>query len=186
MPNDSLTAAMKEAYASAPIDVVILHTLEFRHALFIDSSGDPAPIRVIYDNRDWTARLENDAPLNPGEFVNFIGFTFDMTLPDLDVTSTPELKITIDNVSQEIHANIAAASISSELTQVTYRPYLSSDIDGNGNLQYPQVDPPLHLNVTTIKVDTKKITATASFADMSNKSFPLDLYNTSRFPGLLR
>ena len=39
MPDPSLTQAIQEAYASAPSDVVILHTLELRHPEFIDENG---------------------------------------------------------------------------------------------------------------------------------------------------
>ena len=35
MPDPSLSAAIKEAYASAPTDTVILHTLELRHPDFV-------------------------------------------------------------------------------------------------------------------------------------------------------
>ena len=39
MTDATLTEALKEAYASAPSDVTILHTLELRHPSFADASG---------------------------------------------------------------------------------------------------------------------------------------------------
>ena len=180
MPNTSLSNAIKEAYSSAPTDAVILHTLEFRHELFSQ------PIRVILDNRDWTARLENSAPLNGGEFVNFVAFVFDVTLPNLEESASPQLKIEMDNVTQVIQEQLQVASISDSLTEVTYRPYLSSNVDGNGRLQSPEMDPPINLNVDSVSVTPLKITAIASFSDLGNKTFPTEEYNTTRFPGLLR
>ena len=58
MPNTLLSEALREAYASAPSDVVILHTLELRHPSFLDDDGQPIAIRVVRDNQDLTARLE--------------------------------------------------------------------------------------------------------------------------------
>lgn len=39
MPNPALSEAIREAYASAPSDVVILHTLELRHPDFVDENN---------------------------------------------------------------------------------------------------------------------------------------------------
>ena len=36
MPNTALSEAIKEAYASAPSEQIILHTLELRHPAFVD------------------------------------------------------------------------------------------------------------------------------------------------------
>ena len=77
MPNNALSEALREAYASAPSDVVILHTLELRHPSFIDDNGLPMAIRVVRDNQNLTARMEGTAPLNAGEMVEFIAMGFD-------------------------------------------------------------------------------------------------------------
>ena len=50
MPNTLLSQALREAYASAPSDVVILHTLELRHPAFVDDDGQSIAIRVVRDN----------------------------------------------------------------------------------------------------------------------------------------
>ena len=47
MPDPTLSQAIKEAYAAAPSDVVILHTLELRHPDFEDDDGNPTAIRVV-------------------------------------------------------------------------------------------------------------------------------------------
>ena len=61
MPDPSISQAIKEAYAAAPSDVVILHTLELRHPAFKDDEGQPTAIRVVRDHVDLTARLEPTA-----------------------------------------------------------------------------------------------------------------------------
>ena len=80
MPNEALSQALKEAYASAPSEVVILHTLELRHPSFLDEDGQHVAVKVVRDNQDLTARLEETAPLNPGEMVTFIAMGFDLEL----------------------------------------------------------------------------------------------------------
>lgn len=180
MPDISLEAALKEAYASAPSDVVILHTLEFRHPNFVDDANQPTSIRVVLDHVDHTLRLESSAPLNPSQYVTFIRFAFDFTLPEVQNSATPEIIISMDNVSREIEDNLALAVASPYKVEVTYRPYLTTDSTT------PQMDPPLTLTLTSVEADDFKVTARASYGDASNKAFPSELYTASRFPGLIR
>ena len=93
---------MKEAYASAPSDVVILHTLELRHPSFKDALGAPTAIRVVRDYQDHLCVLEDSAPLDAGQAVLFIAMAFDLALPPVNNALTPEITVTIDNVSTEM------------------------------------------------------------------------------------
>lgn len=180
MVNEVLSEAIAEAYASAPSDTVILHTLEIRHSNFIDSEGNPAAIRVVRDHKDLTATLETNAPINGGEEVTFSSFSFDISLPPVDDKSSPEAVVTIDNVSREIIDNIERAVTSQEVIKVTYRPYLSTDLSS------PQYDPPLHLTLTDVVADVFRVTGKARFNDLANQSFPNEEYTPTRFPGLVR
>ena len=84
MPDPALEQAIREAYASAPADTVILHTLELRHPAFADDDGRPTAIRVVRDHVDLTARLEAGAPLDAGEAVRFVALAFELELPPVD------------------------------------------------------------------------------------------------------
>lgn len=172
MPDFSLDDALAEAYASAPAYDPILHTLELRHPSFT------APIRVVRDHRDFTAFLEADAPADPGGEVTFVGFAFDFKLPEVAKAQSPEIEIILDGISGEIISYLDAAAQSSELIEVTYRPYLASDPSA------PQMDPPLTLVVRTVTADVFTVRAKAGYADLSNRRFPYQLYDTERFPGL--
>lgn len=174
MPDTSLSAALKEAYASAPSGIVIMHTLEFRHNNFT------APIRVVLDHQSFIGRLEASAPLNPSEEVTFVAFAFEFQLPEVQNNADPEIVISMDNVSRDIEDALAMAVASPYKIEVTYRPYLSTDNTA------PQMNPPLTLTVNHIEADDFKVTARASFGNASNKSFPSELYNGTRFPGLVR
>lgn len=180
MPNASLSEALKEAYAAAPSDLVILHTLELRHPSFTDEDGNPTPIRVVRDNQDLTARLEASAPLNPGEMAPFIAMGFDLELPTIDTSPVPEITITLDNVSREIVKYLDSAAESQDKIEVTYRPYLSNDLEG------PQMDPPITLVLSEVTADVFRVTGRARMLDVGNKAFPAETYTATNFPGLTR
>ncbi len=173
MTDSSLKAAIKEAYASAPSDLIIYHTLELRHPAFT------APIRVVRDYADLTATLEATAPANPGASVTFIAFNFDFTKPEIGTTGVPQINIEIDNVDRAIVANIEAALTTMDLVQATYREYLSSDLAG------PQNDPPIHMTILSITADVFRVKAVAGFPDLLNRRFPTLEYDSETFPGLL-
>jgi hypothetical protein len=102
MPNTALSEAIKEAYASAPSEQIILHTLELRHPAFVDDAGETVAIRVVRDTGDLWARLESQAPLQAGERVQFVAMGFELDLPPVDTMPVPEITVTLDNVSREI------------------------------------------------------------------------------------
>jgi len=172
MPDFSLSDALKEAYASAPSSEVILHTLEIRHPSF------SAPIRVVRDYNDLTVFLESDAPADPGSEVLFIAMAFEFTLPEVSKASSPEIEISLDNVSGEIVGYLDAAAQTHDLIEVTYRPYLAGDPSG------PQMNPPLTLVIRSVSADIFRVRARAGYADLSNRKFPNEVYDTIRFPGL--
>lgn len=178
MPDSTLQEAIKEAYASAPSDVIILHTLEFRHPSFKDDDGNTTAIRVVRDFVNLRAFLEDEAPLNAAEEVEFVAMAFELNLPNIDTTPIPEISITLDNVSREIIKHIDGAASSQDKIEVTYRPYLSSDLSA------PQMIPPITLTITEITADIMQINATARMMDIGNKSFPSETYTLARFVGL--
>lgn len=202
MPDPSLSEAIREAYASAPSDVVILHTLEIRHPSFT------APIRVVRNHADtasWVAlggapvqavlgalapadramvglvaRLEADAPADGGALVAWVALAFDLDLPPVDTVPVPEITVTLDNVGREITDALDAAAISQDRIEITYRPYLSTDIEG------PQMDPPITMMLTEVEATPLQVTGRARMLDVGNKAFPARFYTATDFPGLAR
>ena len=180
MPDPALSAALAEAYAAAPSDVVILHTLELRHPSFRDDNDNPTAVRVVRDHADLVARLESAAPLNPGQMVTFTALAFELELPPVDTSPVPEITVTLDGVSREIVKHLDAAATSQDKIEVTYRPYLSTDLEG------PQLDPPITLVLTEVEADVFRVTGRARMLDIGNKAFPAETYTAGRFPGLTR
>jgi hypothetical protein len=173
MPDASLSDAIKEAYAVAPADEVVYHTLEIRHNSFA------TPIRVVRDLVDLDATLEADAPEDASTEVTFLAYSFDLVPPEVGAGGTPQMAIEIDNVSREILANIELAIASSDLLTVIYRAYTSADLTAPAN------DPPLTLTIFQITATPMRIRAVAGFNDLTNKRFPSDTYTAERFPGLV-
>lgn len=176
----SLDQAIKEAYASAPIDEVILDTLELRHPSFVDDLGNPTAVRVVCGYENYSLTLEPNAPLQGGQTVEFIGCPFGFTLPEVGETSVPQLQIRIQNVSREVTKYLELASVSTVAIGVTYRPYLASDPSG------PQMDPPYYMTLSKVVADVFQITGTATINDVHNWPFPAEKYTPERFPGLVR
>jgi hypothetical protein len=173
MTDSTLSAAIKEAYASAPQDVIIYHTLELRHPAFT------TPIRVVRDYADLTATLEDTAPVDPSAEVLFVAFNFEFTKPEISTTGVPQISIMLDNVSRDIVANVEAALTTTDLVQATYREFISTD------LTCPQNDPPIHMTIMSITADVFSVKAVAGFPDLLNRRFPTTEYDSETYPGLL-
>lgn len=174
MPDATLTAAIREAYASAPSDSIIYHTLEIWHPNF------SVPIRVVRDRADLTAKLEASAPRNAGTLQTFVGFAFDIVPPDATFSAVPQCTIEMDNVSREILSQIEASLGSQEPITVIYRAFLSSNLAVG-----PENDPPLTLTVLAISATVFRLRATCGFGDLANKRFPSKDYTAAVFPGLI-
>lgn len=106
---ERLALAVREALASATQNIIILETLEFHHPAF------STPARVAR----WTAaspvpseflcRLEEDAPVDAGELVTFIGLPFEIILPDKSEDSPGEFVFKVSGIGFEIEADLEAA-----------------------------------------------------------------------------
>lgn len=168
MPDPTLSDAIKEAYASAPSDVVCYDTLEIAHPVFTQS---------IYAVRDWnslTATLEDGVTE-----VTFVAIAFNLLRPEVSADGVPQCTITLDSVPHEILEYFRQAAQSTTKVTVKYRQYLSTD------LSHPQNNPPLTATLTSIKANSFRVTAIAGFGDYRNKRFPPDDYTGERFAGLI-
>ena len=173
MPDPALTEALREAYASAPTDAVILHTLEIWHPAF------SVPIRVVNDAAPLDARLEATAPRDAGAVVTFAAFAFEVTPPEQTPSGVPVLGLALDNVSSEITAQLELAAASRERVRVIYRAFLAdAALDG------PETDPPMELTLTSASANLFRVTGQAGFPDLLNRRFPKLEYDLDSYPGL--
>ncbi|MEW5730017.1 MAG: DUF1833 family protein [Pseudomonadota bacterium] len=181
MPDPNLDQAIKEAYAVAPKGQVVIHTMELRHPDFRDDNGNPVAVRVVRAFKDLQARLEADAPMNPGEVVTFTALAFEFQEPELGTGPVPEMPVSMDNVGKTISDQLELAAVSQHKVEVTYRPYLSTQLDVG-----PKYNPPIHLVLTEVIVTPPRVSAKARMENAADKAYPQDVYTVERFPGLGR
>lgn len=168
----SLSAAIAEAYASAPPLVAEYSTIELYHPTW------GAPVRLVKGRANLTATLEAGAPNNPGQSVAFAAFPFEFTLPKKG-EGRQELSLTIDNASLPLMSTMEQGDLTTQIpVRVIYRPYASTDLSA------PAMNPPLKLTLHGVTVDVQRFTAACGYADFANRRFPRRLYRVEEFPGL--
>lgn len=162
----TISDALKEAYASAPINNPILETIRL-----IDSASGPL-ISMVRDRAEHTLTLETseDVLFEP------VGFVF--SLPAKSDKGLQELNLEIDNVDRRISEFVRQAAASSSVITAEYRPYLADDTST------PQWSAPLVLTLRDLRINVHKVSGKATFADIINKPFASELYTRGRFPSL--
>lgn len=163
---EPLTAAIREAYATARSDVIFYDTLEIRNPA-------AAPIYLVQDKINHTFGLEGG-----GGNKEFIAAAFRLSLPSSGDNGVQELSISIDNVDRAITEWLKLVVDSPDDIQIIYRPYMSTDPT------QPQMNPPLVLFLSDIVVTPVEVTGRATFGDILNRKFLTETYNTRRFPAL--
>jgi hypothetical protein len=166
MPSAEYTAAVKEAFASAPSNVVVLDTLEISHP----DLG--ATLYLVKNRENLTLSLEDSSS------HEFEGVGFRMSLPPAGENGIQDLSLAIDNTDRRITDLINVIKASKVPAEVKYRPYLSSD------LLHPQTNVPLILYLRNVTLSVFEATGRASFADIINRKFPRENYTRDRFPSL--
>ena len=123
--------ALAEAYACAPQDVIVLHSLEVNHFTFTE------PVRVIRwpvtgpEPERFICLLEDDAPYDPARAVTFIGAPFEVTLPEKSTESIGQFTIRIDNVGDLLDEYLENAAMSGGKITAIYREFLKGqEMDG--------------------------------------------------------
>jgi Domain of unknown function (DUF1833) len=164
------TKKLKQAFASAPAEEIIIETLQLSHSRFSDTWYLSSNVS------------EFDAKLESGATVKFTPLPFTVKLPASDAQGGQLLDISIANAGQEMVDEIeAAAAAPNERIEVVYRVYLQSDKTMPQNL-------PLKLSLDNIVMTDEAIRATAGRSDVLNFKFPNLVYATgvNGFPGLDR
>lgn len=175
----SFSEAITRAYATAPVTEVLINTLEFRHPVIVDADGNPTGRRIVNAHESVMATLEDTAPLNPGETVLFESCFFGIKKQsESDAGKMAQLTIVVANVNHLLMPYLEAQKASRTQVEVTYRPYLASDLSG------PHYDPPITLTCTTFTADTRVCTITAGFSKLTNRRWPSVEYTAKNVPGL--
>ncbi|HEV7278388.1 MAG TPA: DUF1833 family protein [Devosiaceae bacterium] len=180
------SAALAEAYASAPVDEYVVHTLELLHPQFVDAEDNADSIRVALDDRAWDLTYEADAPLFAGQTKTFVPLAMQLSLPEQSESSFGSLKITLDNVPRSIWPKLQAAARVRASAQVIYREWVALRDTETG--VYATSGPPdmiiNQLTMRVVSVSVLRLEGTATFVDLLNKGFPRRSFSRDGFPGL--
>lgn len=169
----SYSDAYAEAMASAGVDDLVLYLLEIRHADLV------APIRLVINDTNVTAKLEADAPEDGGAWVEHTAIAFGLQLPEeSDTNAAPAAQFWIDGVSSLVASALEVTAESLEPVSLTVRTYMSTDLTA------PAVLPPLALELTSLQINETRVTAAAAYADFGNTRFPKKTFTAAEYPGL--
>jgi hypothetical protein len=177
---EELQAAIEEAYASAPSDVRVLYTLEFSHHVFTHparvvrwSAASPEPKKVL-------CKIEDNAPYNPGETVEFIGLPFDLNMPEKSNASPGEFTFHVAGIGYALDADLEAAALSGGIITAIFRVYeQGEEISGPA-----QVWPGIQVTSPRLDPASGDMYATGSILGWVNKAYG-PLYLPSNYPSLV-
>ncbi len=166
-----LSAAMEEAYASAPANVVILHTLELYHP----SWG--TPVRLVTGDDGLDAAEVVALTLENGTVANFTAMAFDVTPPGFDEDGPTPGKIRVDGVSAMLVPYLEAVAVSAGTISVTYRAYRS-------DARFEPGDVITGLRMRQVSVSATAVEGEVGFEEVGGQAFPRATYDIDNYPGL--
>ncbi len=171
----TMSEAVQEAAAIAPIGRVMLYTYELWHDSLVE------PIRFVNDVIELDAALEADAPRSPGEFVNFMACPLSVKRPEeSDTAASPTVELSRPDVGGLLKAALDTARGSVTAWTLIERLYASDDLTG------PALMPPLNFELTSADVSAAAGKISARYDDDIDESIPHTIFKASEYPGLQR
>lgn len=175
-----LNEALFESYASATQDTILLYTLEINHPAFTQparvcrwSAATPEPEKFL-------CKLEDTAPYNAGQIVEFIGLPFDVKFPDKTMENAGEFQFKINGVGFEIDANLEDAALSGGKITGILRIYIKGHEQEGPEEVWSDID----IKNPSIDATTGDVTANGSFMDWINRTFGYN-YTPGKYPALV-
>lgn len=164
---DTLQEAVREAYASATSDIVVLHALEIWHRTF------QVPARVVRwpvegpDLTEFRCKLEDDAPRNAGETVPFLGVPYEIKLPEKSQDTPGEFEISISGAADTIEPLLEGAALGGGEITCIYRSFIKGQEDEGPT----EVWPDIYLHSPSVDSSTGTVTMKGSVLDWLNRKF---------------
>lgn len=170
----SMSYAQMEAAAIAPVTRAMLNTFELYHPL----SGRH---RFCNDNQSFFGVLEDAAPEDAGELVEFLAAPLTINEPDeSDSAASPEISLSLDGVAGAMAARLELTRESLVPWVLTERVYASDDNTG------PAILPPTELELSSVGIKGSAVILKANFGDPANVSIPRLTFRRGQYPGLQR
>lgn len=175
---DPWTDAWAEAEASLPPTVDMYCTIELKHPAFVEN-GVPFSVRAVAGSySSIMAGIELGAELNPGEMVEFKPIPFYADKPEFQEGKTPECRITVDSIGDELIPYLEAATkIRADMVSI-YREYRSDDMTA-------PCYGPVEFLIKQVTLKSSTIEGIGKIDDLVNKKFPSRVYTYSEYSGLV-
>lgn len=171
----TLTEALQEAATIAPVQRAMLYAYELWHPTLTEA------FRFVNDKAPLLATLEDDAPRNAGEVVEFIACPLQLERPEeSDTAATPTVALSRPDVAGILKPVFDAARGSIDEWILIERLYASDDTSTPAQL------PPLAFELSNFEIEGAAARLTASFDDDANIAVPAIRFKRSEYPGLKR
>lgn len=163
-----ITEELKRIYASAPAGQAYYETLEITHPLLTPSAR-------------WVAHFDQFQALDEtGADITFEPWPFTVSLPAASKQAGGELQITAYNGSEGVEAALDLLQTRPDQPmEVKLRIYTEAG-------QAPAITPILQMTATDITLSFQTVILTCQKYDVLGRSFPQEVYDYERFPGLYR
>jgi hypothetical protein len=173
----TMSEAALEAATRAPLGRVMLECYEIWHPL-----GTAAgPVRFVNNVEAFTGKLEDDAPRNPGEFVEFIACPLEISKPtESDTEANPTVTLARPDVAGVLRDGLDAAR-GSVIPWIIIERVYASDVPDRLAYSPPR---PYTLDSATYAMGGANISA--SHADLANEGIPRLTFRRSEYVGLDR
>ncbi len=175
-----LEEAIAEAYASAPQDVHILHTVEIHHRTFTE------PVRLVRHPLEgpkpgeFRMRLEESAKYNPGQVATFLGVPFELVRPEKSADTPGEFTFKVARLNDLLDEELENAALGGGVIEAVYREYREGD-----ELRGPASWwPGIRLHSPSIDPKSGDLVVTGSVLNWLNRKYGR-LYTPGAYPGLV-
>lgn len=186
MPDPTISEAMQEALANASTDKILIGTISIYFEGLQDDDGNPDELYLFGGENSHAvtddgvpllyARIEDGAPRNAGQIVEFKGVPFNLTLPPMTGDASAVAQLSVDSVDRKGHALLEAAATGGKRIYVTVRFYISgAEADGPTSL------PPRRYIMVGAAGANAAIEAGLTFLALGNKPFPAETYTPEDF-----
>lgn len=182
----TISDAVLEAYASAPADSYVLHTIELIHPAFVDESAQPDSIRIVLDTPDISLQLENDHPLWPAGTKLFTNLGMTFSEPSQEDGRFGEMQFALDNIPQLYRKWVDGLTAFRAKSELIYREWLCTRDEGTGAIT-PLGQPDritTGLSARGLRVTLGRIEGVATFQDPLGETFPTTVFDKESSPGL--
>jgi len=131
--------------------------------LSIDHATLDEPIRVVNNTESVTSNGET-----------FVGFPFEITLPDNKDGAPPRAQLAIDNVSREIAQALRTMTSAATVQIQVIRAAAPDTVE----IEWP------YFTLRNVKWDAAKVTGDLTFEDFVTEPYPAGKFVPAYFPGL--